>query len=214
MFTWQPAPARHLLGPVRALPANLAPSDLGAATCFPQGNWAQIFPRDQGVGPCLFLSPRHRACARSEEFRGSAVQKEGSGCYLLALLPEGCVGSEQEQHRALLCATVLAWCHSSSPCHLLLSSHHVVASPRSSPGRGRPRWPGLIRDPGPTSSLAALGGGPGEFWLLQHRGSASLVSLCMSRTGLVAPGRGWVTLFQRSHMVRCPLRQGHAQAAP
>lgn len=26
-----------------------------------------------------------------------------------------------------------------------------------------PRWPGVIRDPGPTSSL---GGGPGGFWLL------------------------------------------------
>lgn len=40
--------------------------------CFPQGNQAQIFPRDQGAGPRLFLSPHHGTSACSEEFRGSA----------------------------------------------------------------------------------------------------------------------------------------------
>lgn len=133
---------------------------------FPRGSRLRFSPRDQGVGPRLFLSPHHGACARSEEFHSSAefllLKKEGFGWLCL---PEGCVGWEQEQHPALLCATVLEWCHNSSPCHCLLSSRRVVASPRSR--RGRPRWPGVIRHPGPTSFLAVLGGGPAEFSLCQ-----------------------------------------------
>lgn len=53
-------------------------------------------------------------------------------------------------------------------CRRLLSSHHVMASPRSSPGRGRPRWPGAIRDPGLPSALASAGGGPGGFRFLRR----------------------------------------------
>lgn len=82
---------------------------------------------------------------------------------MLALLPEGC--------SILPWLVPLGWCqsgcHSSSLMRYrrrLLSSHHVMASPRSS--RGHPRWPGAIRDPRPPSALATAGGGPGVFGFL------------------------------------------------
>ena len=120
---------------------------------------------------------------------------------MLALLLEGRGGSEEEAGAA----SYPGACHGVGAgavpqlvpvCHRprLLSSHHVMASPRSSPGRGRPRWSGVIRDPGPPSALASTGGGPSGFRFLWH---AALPSLSPHAQG---GGHGQLLLGKGGHL--------------
>lgn len=102
------------------------------------------------------------------------------------------MGSEQEQHPAV--------CHRAGvvPRPLVTVCFRPIVGwlPGGADG-ATPRWPGVIRDPRPTSSL---GGAPGGFWLL-----------CQPCCPHLSGGWGWCLLGKGGGHFSSPARQGHSQ---